>query len=324
MGYAIENRPASKSGWHTPAEAKRYYGRYSREGITVHWWDLPERAGTHDGTVNYILNKARLGQGSVNYVLSNDKISVLVEPDNVAWASQSGNPTTISIEFDPRLNAEGYRKAGWLIAELERRYGRSLTLYPHKHWVSTQCPGTLDLNRMRAEANKWKAGGNAPAPQPTKGDTVMNPSEENEAYQIVLERPMEHKGSGRTGIKFIRDAKAELAAKRAAVAKYQNELKQHNVALTNDLATLRGQVDELKKRPTQAKLDELQKNMAVCQSGASENLKHIESLEAEIAELEKKQYEPTEPEKFVRRILNGIQHMIPLNKINELFRKIQR
>lgn len=49
------------------------------------------------------------------------------------------------------------------------------------------------------------------------GDPPMAPDEENEAYQIVLERAMEHGGSGRSGIKFIRDARGELNAKRQAL-----------------------------------------------------------------------------------------------------------
>lgn len=57
----------------------------------------------------------------------------------------------------------------------------------------------------------------APAPAQPKGDPPMNPQEEAEAYQIVLERPMEHGGSGRPGIKFIRDAHGELNQKRTAV-----------------------------------------------------------------------------------------------------------
>lgn len=166
MSYPIEIRPASKNGWHTPAEARSYYGRYDRNGVTVHWWNTPSavKDSDHDNIVNYILGKANAGTGSVNYVLSNNKISLLVSPDNVAWASQAGNPTTVSVEFSPHLNDEGYKKAGWLINELEGRYGRSLQLFPHNHWFQTSCPGHLSLDRMRQEANKWKSGGYNPAP----------------------------------------------------------------------------------------------------------------------------------------------------------------
>lgn len=167
MSYEIENKPASKNGWFTPAESNAYYRtRYAREGITVHWWGDGTGANNHDNIVNYIASQAQQGNKSVNYVLSDLKITQMVDPDNVAWCSQAGNPTTISVETQPTLGDEGYRKWGWLVNELENRYGRTLTLYPHNHWYNTSCPGSIDLGRIRAEANKWKngdyAGGGVP------------------------------------------------------------------------------------------------------------------------------------------------------------------
>jgi hypothetical protein len=38
--YPIEVKLASKAGWFTPAEAKSYYGKYSRDGVTYHWWEI--------------------------------------------------------------------------------------------------------------------------------------------------------------------------------------------------------------------------------------------------------------------------------------------
>lgn len=166
--YPIEVRIASKNGWHTPAEARAYYGRYDRNGVTVHWWNDPSQVkdSDHDNIVNYILAGAARGEKSVNYVLSNNKISMLVEPENVAWASQSGNPTTVSVEFSPHLNDDGYKKAGWLIWQLEKRFNRTLQLFPHKYWFQTSCPGTLSLDRMRQEVAKWKSGAYNPQPAP--------------------------------------------------------------------------------------------------------------------------------------------------------------
>jgi hypothetical protein len=165
--YPIEIRLASKNGWHTPAEARAYYGKYDRMGVTWHWWNTPQAVqdSDHDNIVNYILGKANAGSGSVNYVLSNNKISMLVNPDNVAWASQSGNPVTVSVELSPHLNAEGYKKAGWLFNELEGRYGRVLKHYKHSDWFQTACPGSIDVGRIAAEAAKWKSGGYNPQPE---------------------------------------------------------------------------------------------------------------------------------------------------------------
>ena len=162
--YPVEIKIASKNGWFTPAEAQNYYGRYSRVGITVHWWGDGTGASNHDNIVNYMNNQASLGNKSVNYVLSDNKITLCVNPDNVAWASQGGNPTTISVETQPTLGAEGYKKWGWLVDQLEQRYGRTLPLYKHSQWYGTACPGTIDLNRIRAEADKWKRGEYEPQP----------------------------------------------------------------------------------------------------------------------------------------------------------------
>lgn len=162
--YPVEIHEVSKAGWFTPAEARSYYGRYDRSGITVHWWGDGTGASNHDNIVNYMAAQAQAGNKSVNYVLSDNKITLCVSPDNVAWASQSGNPTTISVETQPTLGAEGYKKWGWLVDQLEQRYGRSLPLYKHSYWFSTACPGTIDLDRIRAEANLWKSGAYDPKP----------------------------------------------------------------------------------------------------------------------------------------------------------------
>lgn len=184
----LEIRLASKKGWHTPAEARAYYGRYARIAIDVHWWNSPNlvKDSDHDNIVNYILGKAARAAGSVNYVVSNKKMTLLVNPDNVAWATQGGNPTGISVEFSPHLNAEGYKKAGWLINELEGRYGRKLQLRKHSQFTTTACPGSLDLNRMRAEANKWKSGAYNPKPTPPKPKPIP-PKQPNISFHLWKE-----------------------------------------------------------------------------------------------------------------------------------------
>lgn len=165
--YPIEVKICSKNGWSTPQEVPGIWGvPYARTGITIHWWGDGTGASNHDNIVNYFLGQASQGIKSVNYVLSDNKITLMVSPDNVAWCSNGGNPTTISIEHQPTLGDEGYKKSGWLVAELEGRYGRTLELFPHNHWTTTECPGSIDLGRIRAEADKWKSGAYTPAPAP--------------------------------------------------------------------------------------------------------------------------------------------------------------
>lgn len=169
--YAIEVNICSKNGWSTPAEVPGIWGAgnpYKREGVTVHWWGDGTGADNHDNIVNYFLGQANAGIKSVNYVVSDRKITLMVSPDNVAWCSSAGNPSTISIEHQPTLSAEGYKRSGWLVWQLEGRYGHRLSIYPHNKWQTTSCPGSIDLGRIRAEADKWASGGYLPAqPAPT-------------------------------------------------------------------------------------------------------------------------------------------------------------
>lgn len=163
--YQIEIKICSKNGWSTPQEVPGIWGSgnpYKRTGVTVHWWGDGTGADNHDNIVNYFLGQAAAGVKSVNYVVSDNKITLMVSPDNVAWCSNGGNPSTISIEHQPTLGAEGYKKSGWLVWQLEQRYNRHLDLFPHNHWTTTACPGTIDLNRIRAEADKWASGGYNP------------------------------------------------------------------------------------------------------------------------------------------------------------------
>jgi hypothetical protein len=154
MQYEIEDKPASKNAWFTPAESNSYYReRYARTGITVHWWGGGEQETAHDSIVNYFLKQSQAGVKSVNYVVSDAKITKMVDPDNVAWCSNGGNPTTISIEFEPGLSDEGYRRGAWLISCLEKLYGHTMKFYKHSDWVPTSCPGSIDLERLRHEAN---------------------------------------------------------------------------------------------------------------------------------------------------------------------------
>lgn len=165
--YPIEVKLAPKSGWFTPAESNNYYAaRYARNGITVHWWGDGTGADNHDNIVNYMNGQAAKGIKSVNYVLSDNKITMCVNPDDVAWASQGGNPTTISVETQPTLGDEGYKKWGWLVDQLEQRYNKPLALHRHSDWAQTACPGTINLDRIRAEADKWKRGEYDPKPEP--------------------------------------------------------------------------------------------------------------------------------------------------------------
>jgi hypothetical protein len=96
-----------------------------------------------------------------------------------------GTPTTISIECEPGLSDEGYKRVAWLISSLQTKYGHKLSIYPHSKWVPTTCPGNIDLERIKREKD-GVTGGTLPAVQapitstptvvPTNSQTVYLPS----------------------------------------------------------------------------------------------------------------------------------------------------
>jgi hypothetical protein len=233
MMYPIEIKRPPASVYFTPAQSNAYYAtRYSREGITIHWWGDGTGASNHDNIVNFFLRRT---DGSVNYVLSDNKITEMVAPDNVAWTSQKGNPTTISIEHQPTLGAEGYKKSGWLVYTLEKKYGRRLTLYPHKHWAATACPGTIDINRIRTEADKLHNG------NVTQGAEMFNTLEEvKEAYlqmRGVVGTDAEMRGwIGQSKQRWIQMSKAETDGTRAERDALRGQLQSVQQALANEQA----------------------------------------------------------------------------------------
>lgn len=181
--YAIEIKLASKNGWFTPDESLSYYGRYSRDYYVPHWWGGGEPASAHDNIVNYMNGQAAVGNKSVNYVLSDNKITLTVGPDNVAWCQESGNAVGISVEHQPTLGAEGYKKSGWLKDQLDQRYNKTLEIRGHNFWYQTLCPGTISLDRIAQEADKWKRG---TYEQPAVPTPVPQPPTPQPSPQLIV------------------------------------------------------------------------------------------------------------------------------------------
>lgn len=181
--YAIEMKLASSAGYFTPAQARNYYGKYSRDGVTYHWWNSPDKIGgsakDHDSIVNYLNGRAAQGQApTVNYVLSEPKLTYCISPDNVAWTSSNGNPTTIGVECSPHFTDAFYKKAGWLHDQLEQRYGKRLAIYVHFEWQPGTACSPINKSRIRQEADLWRAGhydvpkpAPVPPPKPTPPPT---------------------------------------------------------------------------------------------------------------------------------------------------------
>jgi hypothetical protein len=195
--YAVEVRRASKAGYFTPAEARNYYGKYDRSGVTYHWWNSPDRIGgdaaAHDSIVNYLNGRAAIGQApTVNYVISEPKLTLCIDPENVAWTSSAGNPTTIGVEGTPHFTDAYYRKLGWFHDQMEQRFGRTLAIFVHFDWQPGTACSPLVKSRIRQEADKWKAERNIPAPTPVptppKPTTTLQISDiQNKKVRLIRE-----------------------------------------------------------------------------------------------------------------------------------------
>lgn len=289
--YPIENRPASKNSWFTPAESNNYYAqKYAREGVTIHHWGGGEPASAHDNIVEYFMGQGQQGVKSVNYVVSDNKITQMVDPDNVAWCSGPGNPTTISIEFQPTLGDEGYRRGGWLISQLEKRYGRRLSLYPHKKWQTTSCPGNIDINRLRAEADN---------PQGEDMVTDQDLDVVRIAHSEIGGWPFNETHAGKFDREFMGSWKGKpMAALIRAQFFAPQRFSAHREAVFAAAA-------ELSKRPTQENFDALKEQLRKAEdSAAVANLK-VAQLEQE------KQADQEFGDSFSRRLGQWIKKIIP-------------
>jgi hypothetical protein len=298
--YPVENKPASHNGWFTPAESNAYYAtRYAREGVTVHWWGDGTGASNHDNIVNYMMSQAEQGIKSVNFVVSDAKITQLVDPANVAWCSEGGNPTTVSIEFQPTLGPEGYKKGGWLINELENHFGRTMSLYPHSHWFQTSCPGSIDINRLRAEANKWKSGGYAAG-----GEEVI-PDQDNYYWRYGQKTAQSIRGRQLSRAEFSKYIAGQTPTRALEILEDDPEAAAAANALTTGQVAVRdnwqGQIEASNKAKGELQTTIDQLNVQVKQALADDQadktqlqdaLKQIEVLTAQLAAANKSSQAP--------------------------------
>ncbi|GAT87959.1 lysin [Paenarthrobacter nicotinovorans] len=120
------------------------------QSITIHWWDKPERNPSFQGTVDWLCREGTTA--SAHYVVEAGRVACIVSPDEVAWhagdgGNGPGNMTSIGIECNPRGSDGDYATVAELVRELRAAYG-DLPLFPHRHWTTTECPGTYDLDRI--------------------------------------------------------------------------------------------------------------------------------------------------------------------------------
>lgn len=154
-----------------------YGGPRTLEGITIHWWGAYGQ--THDG-VNAFFCTTGPGGTSAHFVASGvpyKRINCIVSPEDAAWhaGNATGNRTTIGIECRPEATDADYEVVAELVRFLWDTYGEVplSTLYPHRYWQATACPGNYDLDRIARMARALASNPPAPIqPKPPTGAIV--------------------------------------------------------------------------------------------------------------------------------------------------------
>lgn len=165
-------------------DAARYYGaRYQPIESHTHWWNQPGQGGTHDGNVSHIRQTADL---SVNYVVSQNRITLMVPLNKIALTTGARNPYAWKSENDPTLTEQQYKTMGYLHYIVEK-LNPGLAGEPirrHKEFMATSC-SEIDTAKVRAYAQKFATGqldpatGEPPAganPTPTPTGTLVDPA----------------------------------------------------------------------------------------------------------------------------------------------------
>lgn len=146
-------------------------GNFPKDKIVLHWWDDPKKKPQFGGIISWFQQKA--AQVSIQYVVEAGRWTQMVKEKDMAWHAGNGaaNRSGIGIEVNPRLSDGDYETTAHLVADIWRRRGK-LPLRPHRDFTGTNCPGTMDIGRIRRRAEQILAGKPAskpaakPAPKP--------------------------------------------------------------------------------------------------------------------------------------------------------------
>lgn len=141
-------------------------GGYSVLGCVIHWMD-----GNLAGADGVFQDTNR--NTSAHYGVEDNTVHQYVKEEDTAY--QAGNwvvnEQTIGIEHSAQPGRDAtdatYASSAQLIADAAKRWGFAIngsTVRPHNSIISTQCPGTVDVNRLINAANSLTGNASAPAP----------------------------------------------------------------------------------------------------------------------------------------------------------------
>lgn len=164
MSYTLDNVP-SPNQTYDPA-------RNAPIGIVIHHWGLDGQS--HDGVVAHLTN--REAGTSAHYVVSDGRVTCLVDPLDTAWHAGNWpvNYEQIGIECRPEMSAGDFQTVAECIAWLRSRFG-NLSLSGHKDYIATQCPGRWypRLSDLSAAADAIRTGVTSTPAQDDEGETPM-------------------------------------------------------------------------------------------------------------------------------------------------------
>jgi N-acetyl-anhydromuramyl-L-alanine amidase AmpD len=258
--------------------------------VVIHWFG--------EGTLTSANSRFQNPESKVSahYGISDNTIWQWVKEENVAYhaGNYTMNQQSVGIEHDAtttkNASEETYRTSGMLVGDICRRYKIPIDrehIIKHSEVKATQCPGTLDLDKIIAIAKgnsmaddemvikkseyeqlieaksyyqQFKDNGFATVTEVKQRIDDLNKAIEEKNKQIVAEKNRAEE---------YRKDYNDLLAYCAKALNTQQELNQVHTGLDK----ISGQLDEL---------DELQKNFAALQLAAG---KTEEELKAEIAKL---------------------------------------
>lgn len=171
--------------------------------IVVHWFG----SGTLESADGRFQNKD--SKVSAHYAVSKGRVWQWVFEKSAAWhaGNLAMNDRSIGIEHDATLNNHDlsetdYRLSAELIAGISKRWDIPLDrthVIQHKEVKPTQCPGTVDLDKLIALAKEF----NTPTPmRPLKVQLIFN----NQKYGTELSMCVE----ANQRMRFLTDDKVDL------------------------------------------------------------------------------------------------------------------
>lgn len=207
--------------------------------IVVHW--IVGRLEAADSTFQ---NPAR--NASAHYGVGDNDIHQYVEDEDTAWhcGDWLWNLKTIGIEHeggpDIPISEDTYKSSADLIKSLCETYDIPLDkehILPHNHFVATQCPGTLDIDKLISLA---------------KGDSMSNCEEELQEMRVSRNHWKAEVEKLEVRIETERtDHAKEVASKQKIIDDQQrlvSEISQINTTLMKDKGDMQKTIDIMEKR----------------------------------------------------------------------------